>query len=113
MIDTENRKLAAIALGRTLIAAAGTHPLPERPGERERDAATVSGEWLGRHIGLGLFAGGRADGFNLYEVMTGLGQAVGEVFGDCDDRLMLEVFVEEFDRGVAHGAGLEFKERPR
>ncbi len=31
MIDNENRKLAAIALGRALIAAAGTHPFPNAP----------------------------------------------------------------------------------
>lgn len=111
MIDNENRKLAAIALGRALIAAAGTHPLPERPDEREREADLVSGEWLGRSIVLGLLAGGRAEGFNLYEVMTGLGQAVGEMLGG-EYRLMLEVYVEKLDRGVAHGAGLEFKERP-
>lgn len=70
-----------------------------------------SGHWLGRSIGLGLFAGGRSKGINLYEVIAGLGQAVGELLGS-DDRLMLEVYVEEFDRGVARGAGLDIGNAP-
>jgi hypothetical protein len=78
----------------------------------DRNSRCVNAEWLGRAIGQGLLEGGRAQWCNLHRIVYGLGQAIGESCGG-EDRLMLEVMLEDFDRGVAQSAGLPREERPR
>jgi len=115
----ENRRLGAEVLARKVIQLAFDVALaPRRGAGYGDDSMLVPGETFGRAIGLALFVGARAEGFNPHAILRGLGQALGEYLEEAGcpaDRLRstpLEVMVEDLERGVAEALGLQFEERP-